>query len=266
MTESIFEKRGICYRTNEFQIGRPTLVFIHGLSGSASAWFLYENVFESAYNVLTFDLRGHGKSTKFKRYEEYVLQSSADDVYELLNYLKIEKYILISHSYGTLVALELLNVHQEKVSKIIFLSPTAFLSQTKWFWVVKIIGTVFITLFKIIPFHPVVRERVDYTPFKNTGDWNLRRLFKDIRTTSVRVYLYCLVQAYTKNYDELWATISVPTMIMHGTEDSIIPVQHTIQLAKEISGSKLVLLERANHIIVLNNMNKVVEHIESFLV
>lgn len=264
MNEFFFEERGIAYRKNDFHADRLTLVFVHGLSGSASAWFQYEKIFREKYNLLTFDLRGHGKSVKPEKYEDYELEHSADDLYELTKYLHIEKCVLVSHSYGSLVALEFLHAHQEKVSVVIFLSPTAFLKQTKWYSLIKILGGGFVALFRTFPFHPHIRGRVDYIPYKNTGDWNVRRILRDIRMTTIRVYLYCITHAYAKNYDGVWGKVSVPALTMHGTEDSIIPMEHAVQLAKEIPGSKLILLEQANHVIVLNNTQEVSENIEVF--
>ena len=265
MKEFFFEERSIAYRKNDFLLGRQTLVFIHGLSGSSSAWFPYEKTFEEKYNLLTFDLRGHGKSNKPSRYGDYELIKSADDLHSLIEHLGIEKSILVSHSYGALVALEFLAAHQEKVSATVFLSPTAFLGKTRWSLLVRTVGRSLVALFGPLPFHPAIRGRVDYSLYLPTSDWDLRRVPRDIYYTSVRVYLYCLVQAYAKNYDLVWKRVRVPTLIMHGTKDSYIPVSHSVRLSKEISNSKLVLLENANHIIVLNNVAEVSEHIENFI-
>lgn len=265
MKEFIFKKSGICYRTNEFCADRKTLVFIHGLSGSASAWFPYEKLFGEKYNLLTLDLRGHGKSDKPKKYRDYEIKNSTDDLYELLSYLGITQCILISHSYGSLVALEFLRVHTERVSATIFLSPTAFLTQTKWSLPTRIIGRGLIALFTLLPFHPRIHGRVDYSLYQPTSDWDMRRVPRDLYITSIRVYLYCLVQAYRYACDKLWERIAVPTLIMHGTADSYIPVSHSVRLSKIIPASKLILLERANHIIVLNNVQEVSEGIEKFV-
>lgn len=265
MKEYFFEKCGIAYRKNEFLSGRQTLVFIHGLSGSASAWFPYEKIFGEKSNLLTLDLRGHGKSGKPKKYADYEIEKSAGDVYELLQHLRIETCILVSHSYGALVALEFLVAHQEKVSATIFLSPTAFLGKTRWSLPVLTVGRGIALLSRLLPFHSRIRGRVDYSLYLPTGDWDLRRVPRDIYNTSVRVYLYCLVQAYAKNYDLVWKNVRIPTLIMHGTTDSYIPFAHSVRLSKEILGSKLVLLENANHIIVLNNVPEVSENIETFL-
>ena len=264
MKESYFENRGIAYRTNGFDAGRPTLVFIHGLSGSSSAWLPYEELFGAAYNLLTFDLRGHGLSAKPTRYEDYDLAESAEDLFELLKHLGVGTFTLISHSFGTLVALEFLLAHPENVARTVFLSPAAGLRRTGLFSLTKAATVALAAAFRLFPFHPVIRGRVDYAPFKHTGDWNLRRIGHDLRITTLRVYLYCLAHAYSKGYDRLWGGVAMATLIVHGEEDSIIPVENARRLAEEIPGSELVILAHANHVIVLNNVPEVTEQLRAF--
>ena len=51
------------------------MVFVHGVSGSSSAWWPYEKIFENKYNILTFDIRGHGKLKKFPNYSDYKIKN-----------------------------------------------------------------------------------------------------------------------------------------------------------------------------------------------
>ena len=60
LTERYLDNR-VYYRHGEIKNERQTLVFIHGLLGSSSAWRPYEARFGTDYNLLFFDLRGHGK-------------------------------------------------------------------------------------------------------------------------------------------------------------------------------------------------------------
>ena len=99
MQEHIFDNR-IYYRTNEFQPGRPTLVFAHGVSGSSSAWLPYEKIFENKYNILTYDIRGHGLSKKYPHYEDYEIKKFAEDLHDLVSSLGITKFVLVSNSFG----------------------------------------------------------------------------------------------------------------------------------------------------------------------
>ena len=122
MQEHLF-KDTIYYKTNEFKPNRPTLVFVHGLSGSSSAWIPYENILKNKYNILTFDIRGHGWSKKFLNYSDYKIKNFANDLHDLISFLSISEFILISHSFGTLIAEEYIELHNQYVIGIIFLSP-----------------------------------------------------------------------------------------------------------------------------------------------
>jgi len=87
MQEYIWEDR-IYYETNEFKPDRLTLVFVHGVSGSSSAWLPYEKIFENKYNILTYDIRGHGKSKKYPNYSDYEIKNFAEDLHDLISFLK----------------------------------------------------------------------------------------------------------------------------------------------------------------------------------
>jgi len=252
------------YKKNEFKLGRKTIVFVHGLSGSSSAWIKYEIKFEKEYNVLSFDLRGHGKSFKPKKYSDYEIKCFADDLAELLEFLKIKKCILVSHSFGTLIALEFLSKYQDKVSATVFLSPSYCIGKSKLGKIIKPFLNV-AHVFRLFPFFVRRGVHVDYSRFKNSGDWSISRNFADIPNTGVRVFLYCLSQSYKFDRENILKNIHVPTLIIHGEKDSIFPVSNGKKMAAEIKNSKLILLPNANHILVLNYFAEVSAAMEEFI-
>ncbi len=264
MKELIFPKNNIYYRINEFQPGRPTLIFIHGLSGSSSAWLEYEKNFKNKYNLLTFDIRGHGKSKKFPYYSDYEVKHFAKDINDLVLYLNVSKFILISHSFATLIAAEYIKLFRENVIANIFLSPTFDLENG---FMAKIARPVLklSKFFDLFPFNPKPGHHVDYTKFPNTTDWNMKRCYADVSNTTLRVYLHCLRQSLKLEQKYFLEKIKVPTLIIHGVKDTMAPVRNSIALSKKINNSKLVLLGDANHIIVLNNFPEVSQAIENFI-
>lgn len=264
MIEYIYAPKNIYYRMNEFKSNRPTLLFIHGISGSSSAWKLYEEKFVDKYNLVTFDLRGHGKSAKLPNLEDYAISKFAEDVFELVIYLKIESFILISHSFGVLIALEFMTKHMDMVEKVIFLSPNCAPNQIT---AAKIIRPLFkfVGLLKFLPFNPTAKGHVDYNRFKNTGDWNIPRMIADVGNTSLRVYLFGSRQSYEVNYKAVVDKINVPALVMHGKKDSIFPVAGGIKFAQKIKKSKLILLDQADHILVLNYFPEISLAISDFV-
>jgi pimeloyl-ACP methyl ester carboxylesterase len=264
MDEFCFEERGLCYRTSRFDAGRQTLVFIHGLSSSASAWRLYEQRFESRYNVVTFDLRGHGKSAKPRGAASYTVAAMADDLFALITFLGIEPFVLIGHSFGTLVALEYLVEHQATVSKAVLLSPqfkggSGVLDHLQR----AVLGVT--PILDVLPFSSGPAGHVDYAKYVNTGDRHLPRLLADISNTGWRVYLHCARQAYRFDREAALPDITIPVLLMHGRADSIFPMANSVHMAASIPRSELVLLDHAGHVVVLNNFPELSEAIQAFV-
>ena len=264
MKEYFFEPIGIYYKTNEFSPDRKTIVFIHGLSGSSSAWADYEKKFKEKYNVLTLDIRGHGKSKKFPYYSDYEIKHFANDVDELISYLNISKFILISHSFGTLVAVEYIKLYREKVSVNILLSPIIDLNKD---FSAKILRPLLALskIFDFFPFHPKPGHHVDYSQYLNTTDWNFKRCYADVSNTTLRVYFHCLRRSLKREQEYFLEKINVPTLIVHGEKDTMAPVKNSIALSKKIKNSKLILIPGTDHIVVLNNFKEISKIIEDFL-
>jgi 3-oxoadipate enol-lactonase len=264
MQDHLFEARGIAYRTNEFAPGRQTLVFVHGLSSSASAWTRYEDAFEGRYNVLTFDLRGHGQSHKPPGSASYTIAALAEDLEALVTFLGLDSIVLIGHSYGALVALEFLARHQDKVSKAVLLSPDYKIGRRL---PEKILNAALRVspILDVLPFSSQPAGRIDYTPYLGTSDWHPGRLGADIGKTGLRVYLYCTRQSYGFDREAFLEHITVPVLLMHGKKDTIFPVANSLHMAGRIPGSQLILLDDADHIVVLNHFPELSAAIAEFV-
>lgn len=265
MREEFFSERGIYYRINDFRPDRQTMVFVHGLTGSSSAWLEYENKFEREYNILTFDLRGHGKSEKPKRYQDYEIRDFVQDIDELIKHLHIEKFTLISHSFGVVIALEYLIQNQAKIESTIFLSPIFNVKKVGWTQIVHVLLGWSARIMRWIPFSGNTGKHINYLKYQNTGDWNLRRMAADVPNTSFHVYVYCLDHIYRFDGEHYLDQISIPALIVHGKKDTLMPVKIVVEEIKKIRNYKLILLNNANHIIVINNIPEVSQAIEDFI-
>lgn len=264
MHENFLEARGIYYRTNEIREGRKTLLFVHGLSGSSSAWFPYEEFFSKDYNVITFDLRGHGKSRRPKRFKDYALKEFVNDIKALADHLFIKDFIIVSHSLGAIIALEFIKSHPEMISDVVLISPSSSVKKTALKSILKPFGKI-ISLMSLWPFWREYGKHIDYKKFIGTGDWNLSRMRADITNTGIRTYLYCLKQIQTYNRERFIKEIKVPTLIIHGSKDTVFRISGSEKMAKIIPNAKFVRIENGNHILVLNNFPEVSGAIADFL-
>jgi pimeloyl-ACP methyl ester carboxylesterase len=265
MNEFFFKERGLYYRINDFKKNTPTLVFVHGVYGSSSAWLKHEQKFLKSYNVLSYDLRGHGKSHSYKNYKDYKIDNFVEDLNDLVTYLKIEKFILIGHSMGSLIVLDYILKYQEKITSAILLSPNI---NTGNRWIKKIINKPllrFVSLIESKMKKPRLGDHVDYSKYPNSGDWDVKRSIADLRNTGMSNYLYCVKHFSGYDRRDNIKSIKIPLLIIHGEKDSIFPIKNSIEMAKKIPNSKLVVLKNANHILVINYFDDVSKLIDDFI-
>ena len=256
-------KNKIYYRKNNFNPKKETIIFVHGVSGSSSAWIPYEKKFEKEFNILTFDLRGHGKSFRPKKSSDYSLKKSSEDLYSLVKHERISNFFLIGHSFGNLIILEFLKKHQKMVKAVIFVSVEYAPSKRKSTKSIK-------PLFVLSPLLRFLYKKnkngqVNYSKYKNTSDWNLRRMYADIKNTGLTSFLYSIKNSLNFNAENFLIKIKIPVLIVHGQKDTIFPISSAKEMSKKIKGAEFIVIKEANHIIVLNFLNKLSKIIEKFL-
>lgn len=263
MREGYFE--GTYYRTNEWKPDRPALLFAHGVSGSCSAWFPYEKTLGNKYNILTYDIRGHGMSTKFPNYSDYKIKNFADDLHKLVTHLGIQKFVLISNSFAALIALEYLKRWRKTVAANIFTSPEIYLHNGLRAKIFRLIVNIIAAIAALLPFDPKPRGHVDYRKHINSTDWNIKRNLADIRNTSLRAYSYTLKQSFTPNWEYSLEKISAPTLIVHGEKDTMVPIARARKMSEEIKNSEFISISNVDHNTAHNAVKEISEAIESFV-
>lgn len=95
----------------------PKLVFLHGLMGFASNWKSIARHFESEFEILLYDQRGHGKS--FQPSSGYGTVDYAQDLFNILDALGWGKATVVGHSMGGRVAVEAAALHPERIEKLV---------------------------------------------------------------------------------------------------------------------------------------------------
>ena len=264
MQEYLFENK-IYYRKNEFRPNRPTLVFVHGAAGSSSAWLPYEKIFENKYNVLTYDIRGHGKSKKFPKYSDYEIGNFANDLHDLITHLNIKKFVLIGNSFGALIGIEYIKLYRESVTAIIFTSPEVYLNTGFVGKILKPILKISTFILGLLPFNPKPRGHVDYSKHINSTDWSIRRNLADMINTTPRVHFYTLRQSLIPAQNYSLQKINVPTLLIHGEKDTMVPLKMAIKMSKEIQNSKFKSIKNIDHNTAHNAAKEMSKAIESFL-
>ena len=93
------------------------LVLVHGFLGSSEMWKLQINSFKNNFRVITPDLPGFGKSNKVASLSN--IESIASLLLDTLKKKKIDKFNLLGHSMGGMIAQEMAKKSGDKISKLI---------------------------------------------------------------------------------------------------------------------------------------------------
>jgi len=96
--------------------GTP-LVLVHGFLGSSEMWTLQIDFFKRNFRVLVPALPGFGKSNKVKSCNS--IECMAKSILTTLEKKKIERFYLLGHSMGGMIAQEMVKLAGEKILKLI---------------------------------------------------------------------------------------------------------------------------------------------------
>jgi pimeloyl-ACP methyl ester carboxylesterase len=96
----------------------PALVFVHGWSCDGTYWSRQVDHFAKQYQVVTIDLAGHGESGKGRR--EWTMPAFGGDVVAVIQQLELREVVLIGHSMGGDVIVEVALALAERVAGIVW--------------------------------------------------------------------------------------------------------------------------------------------------
>lgn len=245
-----------------FQIRRgreKTLVFLHGGGGSISSWDIIKPMLEKTpYTLIFLDLRGHGKSFRPSRWQDYMLETHAQDILKFFDKNDIDKPILIGHCLGAMIAATFAATFPSHLQKLILINP-GLKKRTLLFNSVFYPFIVFLyNILLILPKRTYVKKtRVDYRPFRGSSDLAIPRLLKDVVCMG---FFSAVAQTYAfyqwQDY-KVYSQIQVPTLILGSKYDIIFSYKQATEISKLIKNSQLKIIE-SNHIAPINNPEEII--------
>ena len=93
------------------------LVLIHGYLGGQSMWKFQEEELKNYYDLVMPSLAGYGESSHM--IAPSTIEENAKQVFELLDFLKIDKFNLLGHSMGGMIVQEMAIADPERINKLV---------------------------------------------------------------------------------------------------------------------------------------------------
>lgn len=266
----------ISYDVSYFANSPYTLVFLHGVGGDLRAWDDERSYFsKQKISTLAIDLRGHGKSDRPKREQEYKIKNFAMDVRSVIQKENLRNYILVGHCFGGMVAVTY-HRYFPKSAKAYVLIDTASKSSSLLQKAFRISREAYTRLQTIhnqlqIPKKDITiaqgipKKWREHNLFKGTGEFNLRRIYSDIVFTGLKSWLLTYEAVAKYNGESILKRITQPVLILQGEDDIVIPKINGVTIKRLTKKSSLRILKNENHIVVLNNPKIIFQEISLFI-
>lgn len=245
--------------------GKEAILFIHGLGGDVAAWD-EERVFfhRLGYTTIAVDLRGHGYSDHAQDEDGYGIERFADDIHALIEAENLKDFILVGHCFGGMVAFLTELIYPGRAKALILIDSSykqPYFSQKQVRSAIKALTS---AVARISP-RKYTPRHVDYSSKGFEHDFEPFGLVGVIKHNSLKTFLKVSKEILGLNVLDKLSQITIPTLLIVGTADTIYPVAVSQDMHKKIASSRLVLVDRGNHPVVLNNPMEVSVHMQTFL-
>jgi pimeloyl-ACP methyl ester carboxylesterase len=233
--------------------GRPTIVLVHGIAGDSNEWAPVIDRLAQDYDVVAPDLAGHGESARLRG--DHSIGAFATWLRDVVEALEIERATFVGHSLGGGVVMQFAYQFPDYVERMVLVSSgglgrevSAFIRAASLPGAEKVLGVLGRAAHGAEP----MLGRLGLGPRTEPGEL-IHRVAglndADRRAAFVRAVRAIASPAGQRvsATDRLYLAEDVPTLIVWGARDRVIPVHHAHSTHDVVPGSTLVVFDRAGH-------------------
>jgi pimeloyl-ACP methyl ester carboxylesterase len=227
---------------------RRTVVLLHAFPIGASLWEPQLRHMPAGWRLIAPDLRGFGGSTELDTITNASMADYAQDVADLMDELGVTRAVIGGASMGGYAAFALLQAAAGRVDGLVLAntragadSPESRANRRNMLAILDREGP-----------SGVSREMMPRLLGKTTLEANpevepfVRRLIKQQSPTAIRTAIHRMM--HRPDSTPLLPSINVPTLVITGDEDTLIPVDESRAMANAIPGATLVIVAGAGHL------------------
>ncbi|HSH36039.1 alpha/beta hydrolase [Schnuerera sp.] len=234
--------------------GKDVLV-LHGWGANINTVLSIVNLLKPHFKVYALDLPGFGESQAPNK--AFDSQDYTRIVKKFLDKMKIEKIILIGHSFGGKLSILLGSKYPDNVEKIVLINSAGLIPKRGFKYYLKVYSFKTLRfLYKII-FFWVNEEKKMGKIYKKFGSTDYKEADGIMRKT--------LVKVVNEDLHPILKRIQSPTLLIWGDKDTATPLYMGKTMEKEIPDSGLVVLEGAGHYSYLDDFNRFAIILKTFL-
>jgi pimeloyl-ACP methyl ester carboxylesterase len=240
--------------TVAFGSGTRTLVAFGGWAGSWELWTLPFNELSASWRTIAYDHRGSGAS--ITPAASITVETLVQDVFAVLDAYQVERCVLAAESSGAAIAILAALQQPQRIEGLVLVDGLYYRPAP--------IGDHPFVLGLKHQFEATIAQFVDACVPKTTGEairrWGRQILFRSEQDAAIQLYA-CMDGVDLRGR---LAEVKQPTLIMHGEDDRILPVESSKWLATQIPDCHLQLFAAAGHVPTITHPKEVAEAINHY--
>lgn len=218
----------------------PPVLLMHGYSDSSFSYSRVLPLLDKKYRILAIDHRGHGDSDKPET--GYEMRDFAADAAAFLDAMKVRSAVVVGHSMGSFVAMQMALDHPSKVSRLVLVGTAAMARNAA---VEELLGVVS-TLPDPVP-REFVREFQVSTSSPDLPKDFLDRVVEESSKVPTRVWKKAMEGVAARDYTPDLKRIRVPVTIIWGEKETVFKRDEQEPLIKGLPNAKFVVYSNSGH-------------------
>jgi pimeloyl-ACP methyl ester carboxylesterase len=235
--------------------GSP-LLLVHGLMVTGEMFEPVIEHFATRHRVIVPDLRGHGRSRGLG--PPYTAVQLASDLSRLLDHLGIDSTAVLGYSHGGAIAQQLALDYPTRCNRLVLACTYAFKMAS---FRERLEGYLVPLLFKLFGMRRFAHLAVSRRQLgKERADWVVGVVGNQDRKLMVSAWRGAIAFDSRRRLAE----IKCPTLVLAASNDKTVPRHHAKMLHDGITGSQLVVIGGATHVLIWTHPDQFVRATDEF--
>ncbi len=257
------EVDGVRLHYQEAGEGEPVMILLHGFGASTFSWRSVIQPLSSLGRVIAYDRPAFGLTERpmpgeWRGQNPYSPEAQVEQLIALMDALGVERAVLVGNSAGGTVALNAALAYPKRVQALVLVDAAVYEGGRSQGWLRPLMKLPQVNHLGPLLVRSLAGEQ---------GTQFIQTAWHDPSRIEPQVYEGYRLPLHAENWDRaLWELTKashptglperldevraqgIPTLVLTGDDDRIVPTENSLRLADALTGSKLVVLKNCGHL------------------